>query len=226
MRKLRVCLLAILLLVAVKQVGATTVIGAPRIAVSGAQATVEWTTDVACGTRAKVTPDAAVAEPSDKTPTTNHRVTVSGLRSGTSYQISLGTARKWLTTQPLSTGGNTASPTAASPAPTAARAPMMNTRPAWGNPSSLPDHFARHGADFGATSPEDYARKAAEFLQRAKTEGLPAKLDPDGTLRVFDPKSGAFAAYNRNGTTKTFFKPGRPGYFERQPGRLVDLRHQ
>lgn len=39
--------------------------------------------------------------------------------------------------------------------------------------------------------------------------------------RVFDPKTGAFAAYNRDGTTKTFFKPGSPGYFERQPGRIV-----
>ena len=31
----------------------------------------------------------------------------------------------------------------------------------------------------------------------------------------------AFAAYNRNGTTKTFFKPESRDYFERQPGELV-----
>lgn len=105
--------------------------------------------------------------------------------------------------------------------------PAINALPArqtWGNPSSLADHFARHGADFGARDADDYARQAWEFLQRAKAEGLPAKLDADGTLRVFDPRSGAFAAYNRNGTAKTFFKPGRPGYFEHQPGRPIDLR--
>jgi len=90
--------------------------------------------------------------------------------------------------------------------------------------ASLPDHFARHGNDFGAKNPEDYARMAWEFLQRGKAEGLPAKQDETGVLRVFDPRSGAFAAYNRDQTTKTFFKPGNRDYFARQPGRSVDLK--
>ena len=94
----------------------------------------------------------------------------------------------------------------------------------WGNPTTLPDHFARHGSDFGATTAEVYAHLAWQFLERAKAQGLPAKVDPTGTLRVYDPGSGAFAAYNRDGTTKTFFKPGSAGYFDRQPGRLVNLK--
>lgn len=94
----------------------------------------------------------------------------------------------------------------------------------WGNPSSLSDHFSRHGTDFGARDPDDYARMAAQFLQRARTEGLPAKVDTGGTLRVYDPRGGAFGAYNRDGTTKTYFKPGSASYFERQPGRRIDLR--
>ncbi|MEP6810910.1 MAG: hypothetical protein ABI992_11760 [Chthoniobacterales bacterium] len=94
----------------------------------------------------------------------------------------------------------------------------------WGNPASLPDHFARHGADFRARNADEYARMAAQFLQRAKTEGLPAKVDPSGVLRVFDYGTGTFGAYNRNGTTKTFFKPGNSSYFARQPGRPIDLR--
>jgi pyocin large subunit-like protein len=65
---------------------------------------------------------------------------------------------------------------------------------------------------------------AWEFLQRAKTEGLPAKQDETGVLRVFDPGSGAFAAYNRDQTTKTFFKPGSRDYFARQPGHSIDLK--
>ena len=97
-------------------------------------------------------------------------------------------------------------------------------RQTWANPASLPDHFARHGSDFGARSAEDYARLAFQFLQRAKAEGLPAKVDNQGVLRIYDPRSGTFGAYNSNGTTKTFFKPGRPGYFERQPGRPVNLK--
>ena len=51
--------------------------------------------------------------------------------------------------------------------------------------------------------------------------------DTDGTLRVFDPSSRVFGAYNGAGKTKTFFKPDNPAYWQRQPGRAVkpaDLR--
>jgi pyocin large subunit-like protein len=41
---------------------------------------------------------------------------------------------------------------------------------------------------------------------------------------VYDPGTRAFGAYNRDGTTKTFFKPGTRDYFERQPGRPVNLK--
>lgn len=99
-----------------------------------------------------------------------------------------------------------------------------STRKTWGNLSTLQDHFNRHGKDFDAKDPDDYAAQAWLFLQRAKSEGLPAKRDSSGVLRVYDPKSRAFAAYNRNGTTKTYFKPRRRDYFEDQPGESVDLR--
>jgi hypothetical protein len=94
----------------------------------------------------------------------------------------------------------------------------------WGNPATLPDHFARHGAEVGARNEEEYALMAWQFLQRAKSEGLPAKIDASGTVRIFDHGNGTFGAYNPNGTTKTFFKPGRRSYFDRQPGQSVDLR--
>jgi len=96
--------------------------------------------------------------------------------------------------------------------------------PTWGNPASLPDHFARHGSDFGARNAAEYAGLAAQFLQRARVEGWPAKIDGQSVLRIYDPRSGAFGAYNPDGTTKTFFKPGNAGYFEHQPGRTVNLK--
>jgi pyocin large subunit-like protein len=107
---------------------------------------------------------------------------------------------------------------------TSSRRPGTDAVRTWGNPASLPDHFARHGAEVGARNQEEYALMAWQFLQRAKSEGLPAKVDASGTLRIFDHRSGAFGAYNRNGTTKTFFKPGQRSYFDRQPGQSVDLR--
>lgn len=95
------------------------------------------------------------------------------------------------------------------------------TRATWGNLPALQDHFDRHGGDFGATSPDDYAAKAWLFRERARASSLPMKLDTDGTTRMWDGKTGSFAAYNRNGTTKTYFKPGNPSYWQRQPGRSI-----
>jgi hypothetical protein len=86
----------------------------------------------------------------------------------------------------------------------------------WGDPASLDDHFARHGNDFGARSPEEYARMATEFFER---DDLPRKVTPDGTIRIYDPSTNTFGAYNADGTTKTFFTPGSGAdYWERQPG--------
>jgi len=96
----------------------------------------------------------------------------------------------------------------------------------WANPATLNDHFARHGAEFGARTPAEYAHMATQFLQRAKSEGLPSKVDDSGVLRVFEPTTGTFAAYNRQGSTKTFFRPVTANYFARQPGKSVDLRRR
>ena len=95
----------------------------------------------------------------------------------------------------------------------------------WGNPASLPDHFARHGRDFDAQNADEYALLAYQFRHRATVEPYRAKIDNQRVLRIYDPETGSFGAYNSDGTTKTFFKPGRAGYFDRQPGREIDLRN-
>jgi len=95
---------------------------------------------------------------------------------------------------------------------------LATAKTSWGNPSSLAEHFADHGTDFGATSAEDYAKQAAEFLRRAQRDALPMKIDEGGTIRVYDPATNTFGSYNADGTTKTFFKPTSPTYWDRQPG--------
>jgi hypothetical protein len=77
----------------------------------------------------------------------------------------------------------------------------------WGRPETLIDHFRRHGADFGAKTPGEYAEMASVFFVRAQREQLPKKIAPDGTIRIYDRKTNTFGAYNPDGTTKTFFKP-------------------
>ena len=104
---------------------------------------------------------------------------------------------------------------------TLSRSDIMRT---WGKPASLPDHFARHGHDFGARNADEYALMATQFLHRARLAGYPAKIHGKGVLRIFDPASRTFGAYNPDGTTKTFFKVRDPTYFDRQPGRTIDLR--
>ena len=101
---------------------------------------------------------------------------------------------------------------------------MRSTSNFWGRAETLEDHFRRHGADFQARDAADYARQAHLFRQRAYSSALPAKCDGDGSLRIFDPRTGAFGAYNGDGTTRTYFKSSDPRYFDRQPGERVNLR--
>lgn len=88
----------------------------------------------------------------------------------------------------------------------------------WAEPSTLAKHFSKHGADFGVSTARAYANEAHEFLLRALRDRLPMKIDRSGTLRVFDPASNTFGSYTRQGLTRTFFKPRRPGYWPDQVG--------
>lgn len=89
----------------------------------------------------------------------------------------------------------------------------------WAGTATLQKHFVKHGNDFGSTSAEHYASQASNFFDRAVTENLPTKIDPeDGTIRFWDPATNTFGSYNQDGETLTFFKPTSPNYWERQAG--------
>jgi hypothetical protein len=214
---------------------ALEVVGPIQVASAESSAVVTWKTDTPAGTRIQIRPSTGRQTNAEKSPDTKHSVTVEGLQPGTTYTVDVGTARVWVGTTTFTTSGTPPKasavtkeprdpPRPASSPPPREKSSAPPARQTWGNLASLQDHFDRHGADFNAKNPEDYARLAWEFLQRAKSTGLPAKLEDDGVLRVFDPKTRAFAAYNRDGTTKTFFKVTSRDYFERQPGRYIDLK--
>jgi RHS repeat-associated protein len=97
----------------------------------------------------------------------------------------------------------------------------LNAATTWGRAETLADHFARHGADVGAKTANEYANIASRFFQESQAARLPTKIDSQGVIRVFDPKTGTFGSFNPNGTTRTLFKPSSPTYFDRQPGTLV-----
>jgi hypothetical protein len=223
---------------------AVELIGEPQTRTTAYTATIQWRTDVECGTRLQfgLNP-AALDRKVEGAVARDHTLQLDALTPANTYYFSVGSARAKLATGTFTTAGGTP---AAGPQPSLIRrvlnvitpdkkeAPAVvpaqapPTRQTWGHLDSLQDHFNRHGRDFSSKTPDDYAAKAWLFLQRARAESLPMKLDDtDGTLRVFDPSTRAFAAYNGAGMTKTFFKPGNPTYWQRQPGRVVkpaDLR--
>ncbi|MES2598187.1 MAG: hypothetical protein V4662_22825 [Verrucomicrobiota bacterium] len=221
----------------------------PTVTQSAVGATVSWRTDVACGTRLSYGTSLTKLDQKLEGPVgAEHSVTLTGLSKGSAYFYEVGSARQKLGAGNFTFGSEgravaQSAPKAAPPksmldrlvdaitpeapkpkpdatAPAAARAPP--TRQTWGRIDSLQDHFDRHGADFQSKNPDDYAAQAWLFLQRAKAGGLPMKWDDaDDSLRVYDPKTRAFAAYNRDGTTKTYFRPNSSSYWERQPGKLI-----
>lgn len=223
-------------------VAGVEVVAGPEVAAGTNRATITWSLDTAAGGRLRYGTEAGRLVGRSQSPVgTNHQVVIEGLRPATRYYFTLGTARGALLTNSFTTlGGSgaantnqgapaTTSPAIPPPSVASGATPTVTlvappARVTWGSLRSLQDHFDRHGRDFGAKDPEDYARQAWLFLQRGKREGLPAKRDAEGVLRVFDPKTRAFGAYNRDETTKTYFKPGRRGYFEDQPGKPVDLK--
>jgi pyocin large subunit-like protein len=74
---------------------------------------------------------------------------------------------------------------------------------------------------------EGYAQQASTFFQRGIEQGLPTKVAPkSGIIRIYDPETNMFGAYNADGTTRTFYAPdpathGYPtnwDYWIAQPG--------
>ena len=246
-------LLLFLLLCATYETRAVSLVTPPDISPGADGATtLRWKLDSAAGGRIRygLTPDRLDQTAGDEVGT-DHALTLKGLKPGTKYFYSIGTAKHELTTGSFIAGGGTpvsatnapvpprkttlfqkitgfttkpAEPKPATVPPVSPKAVIRDapaTRRTWGNIGSLPDHFARHGGDFAAKSGDDYAAQAWRFRERATAEHLPMKLDTDGTVRVFDPKTRAFASFNHDGTTKTYFRPDSASYWQRQPGKPV-----
>lgn len=84
----------------------------------------------------------------------------------------------------------------------------------------LTEHFEKHGAEFGTITIDDYLARA-QALRDARAGGDVLEIvRPDGVVSRFDRRSGAFLAFDRDGTIRTFFKPNDgERYFKRQSRR-------
>lgn len=85
----------------------------------------------------------------------------------------------------------------------------------------LEEHYEKHGAEFGHITKQDYLRQA-QLLRDARVGG--PVLETVRANRVatrFDRQTGAFIAFNPNGTIRTFFKPNDgERYYRRQAERI------
>ena len=125
-----------------------------------------------------------------------------------------------------------AAPTASSP-PSAVQPPRVvsprDVRPAptatdrgagFRSEARLREHYDKHGREFGVGSAREYLAMARALRDRPPGPDVLEAARADGVVTRFDRESGAFIAFERDGTIRTFFKP-RDGeaYFRRQRDR-------
>ena len=84
--------------------------------------------------------------------------------------------------------------------------------------------FDRNGADFGASTVEDYAAKAHAFVA-APPKGVQTLARNNGDVLYYDAKANVFAVADRDGVPKAMFKP-RDGkaYWAQQTQALAEDR--
>lgn len=81
----------------------------------------------------------------------------------------------------------------------------------------LREHYRKHGREFGAISLREYLHRAQRLRDGHAGGRVLESVRADGVVTRFDRSSGAFLAFDRDGTIRTFFRP-RQGevYFRRQ----------
>ena len=100
------------------------------------------------------------------------------------------------------------------------------TGKAWGtrvgfvNDKRLDEHYDKHGPEFGRITKQDYLHQA-QLLRDAQVGGpVHETIRRDGVTTRFDRQTGAFVAFNADGTIRTFFKPNDgERYYRRQAER-------
>jgi pyocin large subunit-like protein len=84
----------------------------------------------------------------------------------------------------------------------------------------LDEHYEKHGPEFGRPTKQDYLHQAQLLRDSAVGGPVLQTVRSDGVVTRFDRQTGAFIAFNANGTIRTFFKPNDgERYYRRQAER-------
>lgn len=97
---------------------------------------------------------------------------------------------------------------------------LLASGPGFRSRAQLHEHYAKHGAEFGAVSEQEYLRLAQQLRDEPPGGPILESRRPNGEFSKFDRRHGYFGAYNRDGTIRTFFIPNDGvRYFYRQARR-------
>lgn len=97
---------------------------------------------------------------------------------------------------------------------------LLASGPGFRSRAQLDEHYAKHGAEFGAISKAEYLRLAQELRDAPPGGPILEARRSNGGFSKFDRRHGYFGAYNRDGTIRTFFIPNAgERYFRRQAER-------
>ena len=81
----------------------------------------------------------------------------------------------------------------------------------------LVEHFRKHGREFGRIDMDRYLSLAQELRDRPAGGMVLESVRGDGVTVRYDKSSGAFIAFDGDGTIRTFFRPNRgDAYFRSQ----------
>ena|SRR5882672_5825500 len=81
----------------------------------------------------------------------------------------------------------------------------------------LVEHYRKHGREFGSINMDRYLRLAQALRDRPAGGMILEAVRGDGVIVRYDKSSGAFIAFNRDGTIRSFFRPDRgDAYFRSQ----------
>lgn len=104
--------------------------------------------------------------------------------------------------------------------PVAADAPVNRPEVGFRDAAHLHEHYQKHGAEFGRITEEEYLRMAQALRDRPAGGDILEAVRADGVITRFDRAGGAFLAFDRDRTIRTFFLPNDgERYFRRQLAR-------
>lgn len=96
----------------------------------------------------------------------------------------------------------------------------LDESPGFASHSKFVQHYKKHGHEFGNISQEEYLRQARVLRDAPAGEDILEFTRVDGVVTRFARSNGAFIAFNRDKTIRTYFRPNDgEAYFHRQAKR-------